>query len=364
MVRSNPLFTRIPGSRVAPLAAAMVLALYAGATHGGNGAKVTTPAALVQPALVTPKALQAAMLAVGVAGARLVAAGERGVILYSDDAGKSWRQAAVPVSVSLTALQFVDSRNGWAVGHQGVVLHTTDGGATWKKQLDGIQAAALVLSDASASFGPERDKAVADAQRLVDDGPDKPFLDLYFDSPTSGYVLGAYNMMFRTVDGGATWQPWQSRVANPKGLHLYGMRGTGNAIYLAGEQGLLLRSTDKGDSFKALPTPYKGSYFGLLSARGGVLLAYGLRGNAFRSTDQGATWSQVATGVQASLAAGTVTSDGAVVLVSQGGDVLVSRDDGRTFVPQPGTALPLAAVAQAGDGTLVVAGLRGVRRIP
>ena len=61
MVRSNPLFTRIPGSRVAPLAAAMVLALCAGATHGGNGAKVTTPAALVQPALVTPKALQAAM---------------------------------------------------------------------------------------------------------------------------------------------------------------------------------------------------------------------------------------------------------------------------------------------------------------
>jgi photosystem II stability/assembly factor-like uncharacterized protein len=53
-----------------------------------------------------------------------------------------------------------------------------------------------------------------------------------------------------------------------------------------------------------------------------------------------------------------------VVLVSQGGDVLVSRDDGRTFVPQPGTALPLAAVAQAGDGALVVAGLRGVRRIP
>ena len=364
MVRSNPLFT--PG-RVAPLTMVLALALGAGAANAGTDARPaapTSPAALGQPALVTPKALHAAMLAVGAAGKRLVAAGERGIILYSDDAGKSWRQAAVPVSVSLTALQFVDDINGWAVGHQGVVLHTSDGGATWTKQLDGIQAAALVLREAEASFGPERDKAVADARRLVDDGPDKPFLDLYFDSPTTGYVLGAYNMMFRTSDGGASWQPWQSRVANPKGLHLYGMRGTADAIYLAGEQGLLLRSTDKGGSFSALPSPYKGSYFGVLSARGGALLAYGLRGNAFRSTDQGASWSQVATGVQTSLAAGTVMADGTVVLVSQGGDVLLSRDDGRTFAASTGTALPLAAVTQASDGALVVAGLRGLRRVP
>lgn len=324
----------------------------------------TAPAALRQPALITPKALHAAMLAVASAGQRLVAAGERGTILYSDDAGKTWRQAAVPVSVSLTALQFVDDKNGWAVGHQGVVLYSGDGGATWRKQLDGIQAAALVLADASASYGPDRAKEVAQAQHLVDDGPDKPLLDLYFDNAKTGYVIGAYNLMFRTADGGATWQPWQGRVANPKGLHLYGMRGAAGAIYLAGEQGLLLRSMDNGNSFNALPTPYKGSYFGVLTTRSGALLAYGLRGNAFRSADRGASWTQVTTGVQASLAAGTVMADGAVVLVSQGGDVLTSRDDGLTFAAQAGTALPLAAVAQAGDGALVVAGLRGLRRLP
>ncbi len=365
MVRSNPLSPRV---RATPLALALLLALGAATgsagANAGSGGKPPLPAALSQPALITPKALHAAMLAVASAGKRLVAAGERGTILYSDDAGKSWRQAAVPVSVSLTALQFVDNKVGWAVGHQGVVLRTADGGATWSKRFDGVQAATLVLRDAEASFGPERDKAVADAKRLVEDGPDKPFLDLYFDSPNTGYVLGAYNMMFRTTDGGATWQPWQSRVANPKGLHLYGMRGAAGAIYLAGEQGLLLRSTDKGASFSPLPTPYKGSYFGLLAAHGGTLLAYGLRGNVFRSGDQGASWSQVNTGVQASLAAGTVMADGAMVLVSQGGDVLVSRDDGRTFAAQTATALPLAAVAQAGDGALVVAGLRGLRRIP
>ena len=313
------------------------------------------PVALTRPALVTPKALHAAMLAVASAGARLVAAGERGTILYSDDAGKSWRQASVPVSVSLTALQFVDARNGWAVGHQGVVLHSGDGGVTWTRQLDGVQAAALALRD-----------GVRGAQQLVDDGPDKPFLDVYFDGPRSGYVLGAYNQMYRTTDGGATWQAWQDKVANPKGLHLYAMRAAGGNLYLAGEQGLVLRSTDQGASFSALATPYKGSYFGLLATRGGALLAFGLRGNAYWSGDQGASWSKADTGVQAALAGGAELADGTLALVSQGGDVLLSRDQGRSFAVQPPgalpPALPLAAVAQAGDGALVVAGLRGLHR--
>ncbi|MCP2006737.1 YCF48-related protein [Duganella violaceipulchra] len=342
-------------------------ALAPGAWAEGAVGAAVAPAALIQPALVTPKALNAAMLAIAAAGQRLVAAGERGTILYSDDAGASWRQASVPVGVSLTALQFIDARHGWAVGHQGVVLHSADGGATWSKQLDGIQAAALVLKAAAEVTPQDLERALADARHLVADGPDKPFLDLHFANARNGYVLGAYNLLFKTDDGGATWQPWQQHVANPKGLHLYGMRGTGDALYLAGEQGLLLRSIDQGGSFSALASPYKGSYFGLLAARGGALVAFGLRGNAYWSGDQGASWSKVDTRVQASLAGGAELADGTLVLVSQGGDVLLSRDQGRSFAAQSGAALPpalpLAAVAQARDGALVVAGLRGLRRV-
>jgi len=48
------------------------------------------PAVLEQPALVSPKALGAVMLAVARAGDRLVAVGERGTILLSDDGGRHW----------------------------------------------------------------------------------------------------------------------------------------------------------------------------------------------------------------------------------------------------------------------------------
>src|SRR5688500_9530167 len=86
------------------------------------------PAALSEPALQSAKALGAAMLAVGAAGRRLVAVGERGTVLLSDDAAKRWRQAKVPVQVTLTAVRFVNDRTGWAVGHLGVILKSDDGG--------------------------------------------------------------------------------------------------------------------------------------------------------------------------------------------------------------------------------------------
>ena len=324
------------------------------------------PAALHQPAMQSSKSLNAAMLAVARAGKRLIVVGERGIILLSDDGGNRWQQAQVPVRTSLTAVQFVNDKTGWAVGHLGVVLHTADGGKTWVKQLDGIQAADLALQAAKqvAARNPGQDKAVADAARLVADGPDKPFLDVYFENERTGYVVGAYNLIFKTVDGGKSWQSWQSHVVNPKGFHLYGIRAAGSALYLVGEQGTLLRSTDQGESFAALDSPYKGTYFGMVAVKSGELIVFGLRGNAFRSEDQGNSWQKIDTRVQTSIAAGIELDNGALVLVSQVGDVLVSRDKGRSFTPQKGVPLPLAAVAQATDKNLVVAGLRGVKLLP
>nr|WP_315392642.1 YCF48-related protein [uncultured Duganella sp.] len=315
------------------------------------------PDALTRPAVIAPKAGTAAMLAVARAGKRLVAVGERGIVLLSDDQGGSWRQVATPVQVSLTAVRFANERAGWAVGHLGVVLHTADGGQTWRKQLDGIEAAELALRAATTP----REKAAAEHLRA--DGPDKPFLDLYFQDANTGFILGAYNLLLRTADGGKTWTPWQGRVPNPKSLHLYGMGAAGGALYLVGEQGSLFRSLDGGDSFEALASPYKGSYFGLVTARGGEVVVFGLRGTAYWSGDKGDSWRPVDTGTQQTLSAGIELGDGRLALLSQGGDVLLSADGGRSFArqanPQPS---PAAALVQADDRHLVVAGLRGLKR--
>ncbi|MEP6874788.1 MAG: YCF48-related protein [Burkholderiales bacterium] len=336
--------------------AAVWLIVAAAAAASAQGASVSVPpVALTEPALHSAKALNAAMLAVTQAGPRLVAVGERGTVLVSDDGAKSWRQAKVPVQVTLTAVRFVSERIGWAVGHLGVILKSDDGGESWVKQLDGLQAAKLV-----AAGGDERTK------RFVDEGPDKPFFDLDFSDAQHGFAVGAYNLAFATSDGGQHWTPMLARLPNPKSLHLYGVRAASDHVYIAGEQGLLMASNDGGANFAALPSAYKGSFFGLLAARSGTLIAYGLRGNAWRSADQGASWTRLDTGLQTSISAALELDGGELALLAQTGDLLRSRDEGRSFTKTPpaGGPLPAAGLATTDGGALVIASLRGMRRQP
>lgn len=356
-----------PGAPPAATVSPAVAGSPAMATPSAAGAPAApavpaVPAALTEPALISPKALGASTLAVARAGDRLVAAGERGTVLWSDDGGKTWQQARVPVRAGLTALRFVDARTGWAVGHLGVILKTEDGGKTWTLQLDGVRAAQALLAAATD------DASRRAAQRLVEEGADKPWFDLEALDGQRVIAVGAYGLAMATRDGGRTWDPLPLRAVNPRGLHLYGVRavgGPGGAWVIAGEQGLLLRSSDDGVSFTALASPYKGSFFGLLSTRSGALLAYGLRGSVYRSGDAGASWDKVELGTPVSLQAGLERADrGELTLLAQNGELFVSTDDGHRFTrrPPPAGPLPAAGLAAAPDGAWVIASLRGTRR--
>lgn len=316
------------------------------------------------PAMKSAIAARSPLDGIAQAGERLVAVGVRGHILFSGDAGASWEQVPAPVSSDLTATYFPTPEQGWAVGHAGVVLHTGDGGRTWSKQLDGRQAATLIgeTYEARAKGGdPEATRVLEEARRMASDGPDKPFLDVWFQDDQTGFVVGAFNLILKTVDGGKSWEPWLDRIENPNGFHLYSIRGGADGVYIAGEQGLVLKLDPKAQRFVALPSSYRGTFFGVLTGPGTVLV-YGLRGNAFMSSDAGRTWVKSQTGVETGLQGGTVLRDGRILLVSQGGQVLVSADAGRSFqvAKLPATS-PLAAAAPGAGSAVVLVGSRGTR---
>jgi photosystem II stability/assembly factor-like uncharacterized protein len=317
------------------------------------------------PAQVSPLAARSLMQGVARAGERIVAVGQRGHIVHSNDAGATWQQAKVPVSSDLTAVHFVDDRLGWAVGHDGVILHTSDGGASWTLQLDGRKAneALLAAMERKAAAEPASEEAktlLAEAQRYKEQGADKPLLDVWFADARNGYAVGAYNLLFRTTDGGTSWEPWFDRSDNPKFFNLYAIRPAAGALYIAGEGGVVLKLDEAAQRFRALKVPYNGSFFGVADAGSAVLL-YGLRGNVWRSEDGGATWSQVQAGLPAAVVASARTAQGALLLADVGGRVVRSSDAGKTFA---NVALkeprPVTAIAALGAQKLAIAGPRGV----
>ena len=258
------------------------------------------------PAAKSPLAARGLLNGLARAGQRIVAVGQRGHVLYSDDAGKQWQQADVPVSSDLVAVSFPDATHGWAVGHDGVVLNSADAGRTWTRQLDGRAVGkALVEFYERASDGVDPKRAAAlleDAKRLAAQGAENPLLDVWFRDASNGYVVGAFGLALRTRDGGKTWQPLMHAIDNPKGLHLYAVRGIGDAVYIVGEQGSAFKLERDAERFTTLELPYKGTLFGVVGDERAIV-AHGLRGTVLRSTDGGRSWQTVPTGLQVGLTA-------------------------------------------------------------
>jgi photosystem II stability/assembly factor-like uncharacterized protein len=202
------------------------------------------------------------MLDVAKCGDRLVAVGNRGLILASLDGGKSWAQSPSPIDVTLTSLVCLDDRHGFAVGHEETLLRTDDGGSTWK----------LVQTDAQGTA----------------------LLRVRFIGPKTGFAVGALGTLLRTVDGGATWVRSTINTSDGFDPHLFDVAMiTDGRLIVAAEAGRLLRSSDGGSNWTELTSPYNGSFFGLAVLSNDQIIAYGMLGHAFLSTDGGDSWADV-----------------------------------------------------------------------
>jgi photosystem II stability/assembly factor-like uncharacterized protein len=304
----------------------------------GEGAAADAPATVPvsvrpRPAEIMPRAPQALVMGVANTGEHLIAVGDHGEILASND-GRNWAQLAVPVRSPLTAVSFVDAKDGWVVGHDAVVLHTADGGKTWTLQ----------------NFQPELEN---------------PFLSVLAIDKDHAYAVGAYGLFYKTEDGGGTWSEVSAPVIKDAGLHLYSIRKLGNGdLFIAGEQGLLVLSTDGGKTWNKQKSPYEGTFFGSVPVGAKGALLCGLRGNAFLTSDvRGGKWQKIDTTAPTSLFGCEAVDAGTVAMVGLNGIIqLVDTATGKARnLKSPGDT-PYSDVVPF-KGGLVLVGESGIQHL-
>ncbi len=367
------------------LLSASVLVAVVGLTATTAHAQWQDP--LDTPAMSTLKAHDSLLLDITAVGERLVAVGARGHIIFSDDDGRTWRQAQVPVITTLTAVYFVNKNTGWAVGHDAVVLNTQDGGLTWTKQFDGFRANEMVLnsakktkefyeselskamvigSDARISLAEEKLEnatfALEDAQIDFEDKSTKPLLDVWFKNAKEGFVIGAYGMIFKTLDGGNSWLAWSTHVENPDRFHLNSITKIDNQrLMIVGEAGIMLRTQDAGETWTQMMSPYDGSFFGVMNLVNDVQLAFGLRGNLARSDNFGLSWRLVDTHTHQTLMGATDHLGRIAYVVGNGGSFIKGIDSGQKWESQTRKGRSSAsAVVETRTGDFVMVGENGV----
>lgn len=148
--------------------------------------------------------------------------GEFGVILMSQDGGRTFQSRASNVESTLFGVFLGEQGKGWAVGLEAIMLSTSDGGETWKReQIKTPPGFSLALYDVEVRG-------------------------------TLGWAAGNSGYLLNTTDGGTTW----NLVDVPPQMGSYWFREVsllpGSKGFIVGSNGLIL--TVDGTKFTASKT--------------------------------------------------------------------------------------------------------------
>ena len=225
---------------------------------------------------------------------RIWAVGRQGQVIRSDDGGASWTQPTGGGIAEFWDVSFPDALHGWAIGqrfpgqqvveanmcgdrpceYRGVVLHTEDGGKTWAPQPLPTPPVGSVLEMMGISF-PDTQHGVATGRLgrifYTDDGgkhwhiaPPNPPSALWMQRVAlqkdgRGWSGGQGGRVWKTEDFGHSWVykcfNWYDPVCYKRpsfSLPIYGVATQGDRAWFTGRGsggGYILLTQDNGDTW-------------------------------------------------------------------------------------------------------------------
>ncbi len=273
----------------------------------------------------------------------------------------------------LNAVHFVDGDNGWAAGDRGMVLHTNDGGATWTTQITTInqnindiyfrnEREGFFLAGNRLYTTTTGGVAWREARRFSATDFDGAMPELYsiVFAGRKGWIVGSVarremvvdSLVLCTDDGGQTW----TRQLAPVRDELIDLDFVSDERgWIVGAGGTVLHTRDGGRTWTAQRSGTNATLYSVEFRGRRDGWAVGERGAILRTTNGGERWSAVATMLPGmpnrttTLLGVKFTSDDEGFIVGRGGLILRSGDSGQTWIRQESrTSNHLYALATEG----------------
>lgn len=179
--------------------------------------------------------------------------GTQGTIKKTTDGGATWIAENSGIDYPINILQFTDANNGWAMDVDNF-LRTTNGGATWTPISLGILEATLSFHMLNSSTGYlctncdniYKTTNGGTSWSLVGSTQGHYYTKIRFVDELKGFLLIYDNSLGITTDGGVTWTVKQFDTNVLTDFFIVDK----NTIYLVGKYNIIYKSTDGGASWK------------------------------------------------------------------------------------------------------------------
>lgn len=362
-------------------------------------------------ALQTPPATNKIIgLARDNSGQHLLAYGDDGFILYSNNAGTDWSLKKIDVSTSLNTAVFNESTKRWRVaGQAGVIIETNRDANNWKQlPFPSHKTIIKILPSDIGDIVIGEDGLLAYQKKssahwqTIESSLEDSFTDiaatgnnrfiistangkiLLFDLTSeqidtidpgySGYISKLlFDQLHQTLiattangdillsdDGGKLWAP----VATGKPyLSAIATSQDGHYLFVASDDGCILVSDNGGRTWRTLTLPSAANLKGIVNTEGKNWVAYGEYGAVFQSGDNGENWITVNTPINNFIHQITQASSGVWYGAGVKGLVIESHNQGRSWrlanVHTQESDYFLSLISEAQSGNLIAAGPPG-----
>ncbi|HEX2788779.1 MAG TPA: T9SS type A sorting domain-containing protein [Ignavibacteria bacterium] len=182
---------------------------------------------------------------------KFIAIGDNGMIISSSNQGVSWSQINSNTTENLNSFSSLGTNSFtnhiWIAANGGNIIRSTDAGSTWTK---------------------------------IYTGSNHNLYSVHFKDTANGITVGEHGIIKRSYDGGQTW----SNIPSPVTTTLKCIAGTLNSSFLkiAGDNGVILKSTDFGITFTRDSTGFNTNLNSIYNIDTNLSIVTGNNGKAYQ----------------------------------------------------------------------------------